>query len=225
MNAFRTALRFARRHAPEILSALSAAGTIGTGVLSARMMTRKNEDGKIPIVEILPPAACAATTIGCIFGSNAVSRKRQASLAAAYMLVSRGLAEIRDSTGVKVVESEQTLPAKRDPTKKIFYLADGFEFFESTDEDVLKAQYAANHLLSDNGMLTLNELRTLLLQKESISGDQIGWDVGNMLDNYGTAWLDFMPPYEQEMFEEDGSAIVVTVIETIIPPEPFDYEV
>ena len=39
MNAFRTILRFARRHAPEILIALSAAGTIGTGVLSARMMT------------------------------------------------------------------------------------------------------------------------------------------------------------------------------------------
>ena len=118
MNAFRTILRFARRHAPEILSALSAAGTIGTGVLSARMMTKKNEDGKIPIAEIVPPAACAAATIGCIVGSNAISRKRQAGLAAAYMLLGRGMAELKGQTAVEVIEVDQKRPESVSDGKK-----------------------------------------------------------------------------------------------------------
>ena len=222
MNAFRTILRFARRHAPEILSALSAAGTIGTGVLSARMMTKKNEDGKIPIAEIVPPAACAAATIGCIVGSNAISRKRQAGLAAAYMLLGRGMAELKGQTGVEVIEVDQKRPVSVSDGKKLFYESNSFQFFESTDHEVLKAFYAANALYTERGYLTLNELRKLLSPElaETEGGDFVGWE----LDDDEIYWVDYAA-YEQEYEDETGEKSVCTVIETPWPARPlYDYK-
>ena len=222
MNAFRTILRFARRHAPEILSALSAAGTIGTGVLSARMMTKKNEDGKIPIAEIVPPAACAAATIGCIVGSNAISRKRQAGLAAAYMLLGRGMAELKGQTGVEVIEVDQKRPVSVSEGKKLFYESNSFQFFESTDHEVLKAFYAANALYTERGYLTLNELRKLLSPElaETEGGDFVGWEI----DYDEIYWVDYAA-YEQEYEDETGEKSVCTVIETPWPVRPlYDYK-
>lgn len=222
MNAFRTILRFARRHAPEILSALSAAGTIGTGVLSARMMTKKNEDGKIPIAEIVPPAACAAATIGCIVGSNAISRKRQAGLAAAYMLLGRGMAELKGQTGVEVIEVDQNRPVSVSEGKKLFYESNSFQFFESTDHEVLKAFYAANALYTERGYLTLNELRKLLSPElaETEGGDFVGWEI----DDDEIYWVDYAA-YEQEYEDETGEKSVCTVIETPWPVRPlYDYK-
>lgn len=102
-----------KRNSPEIMTALAAAGVVGTAVLSAKgafQAAKKlhNEDAdpweqqtfaekaKIVWPEFVPAAIVGGTTVACVIGSHRVHTRRTAAAVAAYSLTERAFAEYRD---------------------------------------------------------------------------------------------------------------------------------
>lgn len=120
-KACRTVMLFCKQNKSTILSCISAAGVVATGVLSARggikaekiLAEQKgvvyNEDGLVEDVPpvpkwktalklapaLLPPVLTAAGTIALIFVADAQNRQAQAALAGAYAMMAKKLADFR----------------------------------------------------------------------------------------------------------------------------------
>ena len=120
-DACKTVMIFCRRNKSTILSVISAAGVVATGVLSARSGIKAEKilnDAKygvsipengIPecrmeqkwktalklVPALLPPLLTAAGTIALIFFNDAQNKQAQAALAGAYALMAKKLAEYK----------------------------------------------------------------------------------------------------------------------------------
>jgi hypothetical protein len=123
--------QFLTDNASSILTAVGVAGTVATGVLTAKATFKaaeliqeietlrddhRNENGlddenypmtkteKVKLVwpQYIPPVLVATATIGSIVAANMMSAKRAAALAAAYGLSERNLREYKDKVTEKL---------------------------------------------------------------------------------------------------------------------------
>lgn len=80
-----------RRNLPTVFSAIAAAGVVGTAVSASRDTIKSLT--KETVIEkakcYTPTAVIGFATIACIFGSDTINRRRQASLISAYAAVSK----------------------------------------------------------------------------------------------------------------------------------------
>lgn len=229
-----------KRSSPTLVAIVASVGVVGTAVLAVKATPKalkkiqtdseKNHDGdpnaattsekiKSAWSCYIPAAAVGAATILCIFGSNALNRKQQASLAAAYNLVSRQYAQYRDK--VKEICGKEThdrimreLAAEKVDDDHAIYAQGGFyqsdldfegaseerrlfydrfseRYFESTFSKVLQAEYHINRNLCLRGEVTLNEFYSFLGIEPIEGGDSIGW----FIDDDEIYWIDFGHPY------------------------------
>lgn len=103
-------LRGLKHHTPTLLSIVASLGVVATAALSVRatpkavrVLNKRRAEGeqkpnKLDMVKAtwhlyIPAALVGISTIGCIFGANALNRRQQASLASAYALISQSYKE------------------------------------------------------------------------------------------------------------------------------------
>lgn len=238
MNIVQTAdkaLRWLKRSSPTILSVAAVVGVVGTVVVTSKAAVKADlyirtdseaahgdelayttlEAIKSAWTCYIPVVAVGGATIACIFCSNALSRKQQAALAAAYVALNKSYTEYKDK--VKELFGEDGQAKVRDEIAKDHYKFDDiyddslelfyFEpacgsgvfdadhafsdgYFQSTKAAVQNAFYHANRNFTLRGYEPLNELLDFLNLENVKYGDEVGWSIADGVDD-GYAWLDY----------------------------------
>lgn len=148
----------------------------------------------------IPVAVTGVVSIACLIGSNSVSMRRNAALAAAYRLSETALTEYRDKVIETVGEKkEQVIKDKvakermeRNPVsnKEVIITKNGDtlcydvisgRYFRSDIDKIKKAQNELNHELVSTMYVSLNDLYYILGLKPTGLGDDLGWNIDDGL--------------------------------------------
>lgn len=248
------ALAQLRRAAPTILSIGAVAGVIGTVVVTSKAAPEallqveadsgvkhdgdphaytKREAIMSAWPYYIPVIAVGGATIACILCSNSISRKQQASLAAAYLALSSSYKDYKNRVielfGEEDEELVRTSLAKDyyekykyvpDEDKELFYFEgivssentfiDGY--FQSTQSEVQNAFYHFNRNFVLKGYGTLNELLKFLHLEPVEYGDAIGWsyDLGT---EDGYEWIDY-----HILPTEIDEGLICNIVSTVCEP-------
>lgn len=213
--------RFLRRNASTILTWVGAAGVVGTAVLAVKATPKaltlleaaKEEKGEdLTVTEkivvagpaYIPAVAVGASTIACVFGANILNKRDQAALMSAYALLDNSYREYKrkleeiygEEAGAQIREEiaqdhyvEEDIRASDE--KLMFFDFYSMQFFESTMEEVLSAEYRFNQNFIMSGSACLNEFYDMVGLPRMPCGYQLGWAAksGNM--DVGISELEF----------------------------------
>ena len=241
---------FIKRNAPTILTSLGAAGVVVTTMLAVKATPKalslleesEEEKGeeltrweqvKIAGPSYIPSVISGVATIACIFGANIISKNQQAVLLSAYALLDNSYKEYKNKVdelyGEEAGRNVRGEIAKDKYTgdvnsleddKELFYDFYSGEYFTSTKEAVMFAQYETNRSLFVNYAVGLNEYRSLLGLKEKPEYEMLGWACGQMEEMYRHPWIEF--DHEEVTLDEGaeyGEGLECTIL--YMPLEPF----
>ena len=147
----------------------------------------------------IPTAASFAAGTACILGSDTINKKRTAALTAAYSITETALTEYKAKVSEELGEKKETRifdkiseeQVKNDPPKTneiVFVTRDGILFrepvtkryFQSTSDNVNRAEIELNRELLNSGFVSMNDLFYMLgLEMTDDIMDDIGWDVNH----------------------------------------------
>ena len=173
----------------------------------------------------IPSVLMGATTIACIFGANYLNKRTQAALMSAYALLDNSYKDFVSKTR-EIYGEDADIRVKDDVAKGkyedfeiedgklLFYDEFSGRYFESTTEDVLKAEYELNKLVS-NGAAYLNEYYELLGLIPADYGYFLGW---SRLQIYETHWENWVTFDHRKVVLDDG--LECTIISFVTEPTP-----
>lgn len=238
--------QFIKKNASTILTCIGGAGVVATSVMAVKatpkamklIEKKKEEKGEdLTIVETVktagmpyvPAVITGAATIACIFGANALNKRQQAALMSAYALLDNSYKEykkkvdelygegsdqeIRDELAKDKYEETEVSDGKR-----LFYDEFSERYFESTTEDVLRAEYNINRDLSEGGGVFLNEFYEYLGLDTVDYGDYLGWSSCELIESTWYCWIEFD---HRKVVMDDG--LECTIISMHFEPT-FDFE-
>lgn len=239
---------FANRHGATILTCVGGAGVIATAVLSVKatpkalalMKQAEEEKGekltKLEIVKVagpvyIPAIATGAGTLVCIFGANSLNKRQQASLISAYALLDNAhkeykkkVVELYGEEADKEVKAEiakdkyEKCDIVLDENKKLFFDDFSGRYFESTMENVVRAEYEINKKISSWGGAELNEFYELLDIPQMDTFNRMGWSIGGIMSDTWGNWLDFK--HDKVIMDDGLECYIISAW-----PEPmYDYE-
>lgn len=221
-NLLHQSKKFLNRNGATILTCLGGVGLIATSVMTAQATPKamalldeaKNEKGeeltKFEVVKAtapvyIPAVLTGAATLACIFGANALNKRKQASLISAYALIDNSYKEYKKKVGElygedaneKIVEEiakddfkESNIVISGD--KQLFYEEFSGRYFEATPEAVIAAEYEMNRKLAvEYGGIFLNEWFELLGLEVTDYGEHLGWSACYLSEVYWQNWIDF----------------------------------
>ena len=153
----------------------------------------------------VPAVLIGVSTIACIFGANALNKRQQAALMSAYALLDRSYSEYRskvselygedaDKNVISAISKDKydeiDIPEVEDG-KELFFDFYSMQYFESTMEKVLQAEYNLNRNLTVYGFASLGEFYDELGIGSTSATRSVGWsaEAGGMF--YGYSWIDF----------------------------------
>ena len=219
------------RSSPTILTVVASVGVIVTTITAVRATPKaikllketeleKGENlTKLETVRVagpayIPSALLGVSTIVCIFGANALNKKKQASLMSAYAMLYESYKQYRKSA--KTVYGEDAddkihaemakdamvssydwgyqvynMDMDSESERLLFYDLSSKKYFKTTMAAVLNAQYHVNRNLAIRGDCSLNEYLSFLGVEEVDGGDELGWDISYMVEEMDCYWLDF----------------------------------
>lgn len=209
-----------KRHGSTILTCMGGIGVIMTSIAVAKATPKalkvieeieqeKLEDltnlekVKVAGPSYIPAALIGLGTITCIFGANMLNRHQQAALISAYAFLDNSYKEYRnkveelygEGANAQVVEEIAKDKYEEDDFEfddgELFYDTFSRRYFESTSEDVLRAEYEFNKSLALNGGAYLNDFYDLLGIQRIDAGDTLGWSQSVLSSIYWDYWLDF----------------------------------
>lgn len=222
---------FLRRNSATILTCAGGVGVVATAVLTAKATPKamrllqeakeaKGDDltnlEKVQAagVAYIPPLLVGVSTIACIFGANALTKRQQASLMSAYALLDSSYKEYRkkveDIYGEGADENVKNEIAKEKYKNEKVPVDNGFElfydefsgrFFRSTLAKVQSAQYEINRDLTMRDWATINDFYDYLDIPYVDGGDTIGWSTAQNEQAYWQTWVDFS---NLKMVDDDG---------------------
>lgn len=153
----------------------------------------------------IPSALIGASTIACIFGANILNKRQQASVVSAYAIIDNSykeykakLKELYGEDADKEIEGEvakvqydrnDIMPIE--DGKQLFFDYFSLRYFESTMEEVLRAENAFNKNYSLCGYAALNEFYDTLGIPRVDYGYELGWSKEAADMFYGYDWIDF----------------------------------
>lgn len=204
---------FLKRNVSTILTVLGGAGVVATAVTAVKATPKaiklievykeqKGEDlttlekVKVAGPHYIPAILIGAGTIACIFGANVLNKRNQTSLMSAYALIDNSYKEYKkkvaelygEETHKEVVSSiakdKYTDDIRVSDDKQLFYDEFSHRYFESTLEDVIKAEYNTNRQLQCNGGVYLNDYYEFLGLEPSPVGTELGWSSGILESHY-----------------------------------------
>ena len=244
----------AKRHGSTILSILSVIGVVATAVTVAKATPKAvhlleevkedSDDRELSIVEkakiiapvYIPSVIIGISTVACILGISALSRKQQTSLVSAYALLDQSYRKYRQKVveiygkeadeeivdSIAIEEAKAVYPvavnicsvysqALEESYSKpiLFYEEYGHRYFEAPLEQVLQAEYHVNRNYILGGCVLLNDLYEFLGLEPTEYGQSVGWAV----DDDEIYWIDFN---HRKITLDDG--LECYLIETMIPP-------
>lgn len=231
MSLLQSSIMFLKKNASTILTCAGGAGVIATSVMAVKATPKalallenaKEEKGedltKLEKVKVagpayIPAAITGVATIACIFGANALNKRQQAALMSAYALLDNSYKEYKEKLaelyGEDTVDeiSEEIVRDKYDEDpypveygKQLFYDDFSQRYFESTTEDVLRAEHEVNRMLAVHYGVYLNEFYELLGIERTDYGDYLGWSTGELVETCWYSWIDF---HHDKVVMDDG---------------------
>lgn len=220
---------FLDRNASTILTCIGGVGVITTAVLSVKATPkaiklielaeeeRGEELTKLEVVKVAGPAYIPAvisgvSTIACIFGANTLNKRRQAALMSAYALLDNSYKQYKtkvdelygegaDERVREEIAKDKYEDMVLEDDKQLFYDEFSERYFESTMEDVLKAELAINKKISLWGGANLNEFYEALDIPQVDYGKYLGWSSGLLMMEAWSEWLDFK---HEKVVMDDG---------------------
>lgn len=239
---------FMNRNASTILTCVGGVGTVVTAVMAVKATPKalellekaeekkgeeltKLEKVKVATPVYVPSLLVGVSTLACIFGANALNKRQQASMISAYALLENSYREhkkkveelygtesvdkVRDEIAKdKYQESEITVA----PDKRLFYDEFSGRYFESTTENVLRAEYELNRMLSLEYGVFLNEFYELLGIETTDYGNFLGWSTYELTEMYWYSWVEFK---HTKVVLDDG--LECTIITMCMEPT-YDFE-
>lgn len=223
---------FVKKNASVILTCISVAGVVATTIMAVKetpkalslLENAKEEKGdeltkweKIKIVGpvYIPSMITGAATIACIFGSNVISKRQQATLTTAYALLDNSYKEYKKKVdevyGAEAGKHIRKEIAKNkytsnsislDDNKELFYDFYSGRYFESTKETVMQAQYETNRALIVNNAVSLNEYYEILGLERKAEYELVGWSCSQIKEMYGHPWVEF--DHEETIIDEES---------------------
>ena len=210
---------FLKQNGSTILTYIGGMGVIVTSVMAVKAtpkalylleQAQKEKGGdltKIEIVQVagpiyIPSIIIGVSTITCIFGANIMNKRQQAALISAYTMLDNSYKEykkkvkelygkdadqmIRDSIAKDKYDNENV-----DDGMHLFYDDFSGRYFESTTENVIRAEYNLNRELASYGGVYLNRFYELLGIDEIEAGKTLGWSGSMLSDMYWAYWIEF----------------------------------
>lgn len=213
--------KFLKKNASTILTCIGGVGVIATTVLAVKATPKalilikeaEEEKGeKLTVIETvsvagkvyIPAAITGASTVACIFGANVLNKRKQASLMSGYALIDSAFKDYKNKVEelygkgtndivkyeiAKDQYEEEDVDIEDD--KQLFYDEYSRRYFQSTIEDVQRAEYRLNRDINMRGWFELNEFYELLDIPPLKGGEGLGWSEGGNLDRYWQGWVDF----------------------------------
>lgn len=242
-----------------VLLCISAVGVIFTAVSAARATpkaiekmkadSRQKHNGdpyaytkKEAVISAwrcyIPTAVIGASTIACIFGANALTKRQQAAVSSAYALLNASYSEYKEKvkelygeeahrTIVDSIAAEKAREVyvsansfwnstslafdERDPDDaRLFYDTFSKRYFESTVTQVLEAEYHLNRNWCLGCDICVNDFYDFLGIEQIEGGNEIGWFWSDEI-----MWIDFD---HHKTVLDDG--LEVYVIDFVFSPGP-----
>lgn len=237
-------VRNLKKQSPIILAIVGSIGVVGTAITAVKATPKalelieeargeNHQHDPLTAREIvrvtwkcyIPSAVIGLATIGCIFGSNILSRNQLKSLASAYMLLDRTFKEYKRKVNelygegadhevkrelVKDIYDDSDI--EPDGEKLIFYEEHYGKLFERTMVEVLQAEYNLNRQFALDGEASINDFLDLLGLEHVEFGNGIGWLSDSNYDFYGHPWIDFK---HEKMTLDDGMECIYINLDTL----------
>lgn len=213
---------FLKQHSPTILTCVGGLGVVVTTITAIKATPKaltlldeaaveKGEEltcvDQIKIVGKVyaPTILIGAGTLACIFGANVLNKRKQASLISAYTLLEASYKEYKNKV-LELYGEEGTSEVRKEiakdhydntdviesDDKQLFYDEFSGRYFESTLEDVLRAEYTFNRMIStEYGVVYLNDFYDLIGLEEVDYGNYLGWMDCQLVEDTWYCWLDF----------------------------------
>lgn len=244
MKLTKTYARFLRKHGGTLLAIGASVGVVltaietGKATIKAEKLVELNKD--VPEYDMkekvkdcwhfyIPAAVLGAGTIGCIIGSNMLSRKEIASLSAAYVALGKSYQQYRRQVAERIgSEAEADIlekskveePAEEDK-QLLCYEPFSNRYFHATEAELYDAFYQTNRDFSLNGEVSINNLYSYLGLDYLPEKDDVGWCSDYMINEWEYFWIDFVA---NKQTTDDG--LEVYQVYAFQPPIPdyLDYE-
>ena len=247
-NLLNHAKVFWKRNGSTVLTCVGGVGVVATSVMAVKATPKalylleeaKKEKGEeLTKTETIltagpayiPSILVGASTVACIFGANVLNKRQQAALMSAYALLDNSFKDYKDkveelygeAANIRVREEIAKDKYKDedisdDDNKQLFYDDFSGRYFESTMEDVIKAEYEINRKISLWGGADLNEFYEALDIPAVDYGKFLGWSSGGLMEMAWSDWLDFS---HEKVTMDDG--LECHIITMSVEPM-FDYE-
>lgn len=190
----------------------------------------KTEIVKVAAPVYIPAVLVGASTIACIVSAQVLNKRKQAALTSAYALLDSSYKEykkkVKELYGEKADENvrkelakdeyeKQEVKVSENPGMQLFYDEYSGRYFESTLENVLRAEYTINRVVAVDYGAYLNEFYDLLGIETVEYGDHIGWSIGYLSDSYWVSWVEFE---HTKVTLDDG--LECTIISIFTEPVP-----
>lgn len=212
---------FLKRNGSTILTCAGGVGVVATSVMAVKATPKalylleqareeKGEDlTKLETIQVagsvyIPSIIMGVSTIACIFGANALNKRQQAALMSAYAMLDSSYKEYKNKVKelygqdadqmVKnsiVKDKYEKEDIVLDDNMKLFYDEFSGRYFESTTEDVIRAEYELNRELASYGGVYLNRFYELLDIEEIDGGEKLGWSASMLSETYWAYWIEF----------------------------------
>ena len=167
----------------------------------------------------IPATITGISTIACIFGANYLNSRTQASLMSAYAVLDSSYREYREKTkelhGDDVDIKREIIKTKFDSNmdlsgdKELFFDYHSMRYFESTFDEVKRAERIFNENFAMSGFACLNDFYEILGLPPVEYGDQLGWSTITNDDVYGYSELEFM--YEKTELDDGLECWIMTM--------------
>lgn len=187
-----------------ILSFIGAGGVICTTILGIKATPKamilleekrvENNNESLVLSEkiktvwklYIPTFLSGLATISCIFGSNYLNKRTQASLISAYGILSNTYLDyvdkMREENYSKSIDIEKKILESKfdnnivlDGSKDLFYDYQSMRYFQSTNKELENARHILNEQIYKEGYACLNDLYDILNLKRVPYGYQLGW--------------------------------------------------
>ena len=249
-NLLEGSVKFVKRNASTILTCVGGVGVVATTIMAVKATPKavalleqaEEEKGekltglekfKVAGPVYIPTILTGAATLACVFGANALNKRQQAALMSAYALIDSSYKEYRNKVGelygedansnvraeiAKDKYEETDVPATLG--KQLFYDEFSGRYFESTMEDVIRAEYALNRKINVDGGAYLNEWYEELDIEATDYGSYLGWSAGLLCDHQWSSWLEF--GHEKTLLDEDSLECIIITF-SLEPMYDFEY--
>lgn len=221
-----------RGPAPTVLSCLAVIGVAATAVMAGKasikafqLLEEKKQEGLSKIEKLktvapvyIPACSIAVATIGCIFGANALNKKRQTCILGAFTLVDQMYRDYqrkaRELYGENVDQNikaslaeerfETGAPTETDSDRYLFYDELSDRYFWRTMREVMDAEYHLNRNLALRDYASLNEFYEFLGLPPTTDGEKLGWNLYIGPEIYGYSWVDFYHELHDDTDDPDA---------------------